>query len=111
VTISKEFWVPTAAQLSALENEPNNVRRGYMERRMMAEWAEEQSKINVIIKATNNTIKKQRDEITVKGNESTRKNMITKLMGQVMADMTSESRCMVMKWVRNEKKDAKCIES
>jgi len=73
--------VPTAAQLSALENEPNNVRRGYMERRMMAEWAEEQSKINVIIKATNNTIKKQRDEIIVKGNESTRKNTITKLMG------------------------------
>jgi hypothetical protein len=52
-----------------------------MERRMMAEWAEEQSKINVIIKATNNTIKKQRDEIIVKGNESTRKNTITKLMG------------------------------
>ncbi len=34
-----------------------------------------------------------------------RKNTITKLMGQVMADMTSESRRMVMKWVRNETKD------
>jgi len=78
VTISKEFWVPTAAQLSVLENKPSDVRRGYMERRMMAEWAEEQAKINAIIKATNDTIKKQRDEIIAKGNELTHKNMITK---------------------------------
>jgi hypothetical protein len=70
-----------------------------------------QAKINAIIKVMNDTIKKQRDEIMAKGNESTRKNMITKLMGQVMADMTSESRCMVMKWVRNEKKDENDPES
>jgi hypothetical protein len=78
---------------------------------MMAKWAEGQAKINAIIKATNDTIKKQRDEIIAKGDESTRKNMITKLMGQVMADMTSESRCMVMKWVRNENKDENDPES
>jgi hypothetical protein len=111
VTISKEFWVPMAAQLSALENEPNDVRRGYMECRMMAGWAEGQAKINAIIKAMNNTIKKQRNEIIAKGNESTSKNMITKLMGQVIADMTSESRHMVMKWVRNEKEDENDPES
>jgi len=32
-------------------------------------------------------------------------------MGQVMTDMTSESRRMVMKWVRNEKKDENDPES
>jgi hypothetical protein len=61
--------------------------------------------VNVTIKATNDTIKKQRDEIIAKGNESTRMNMITKLLGQVMTDMTSESRHMVMKWARTETKD------
>ena len=77
----------------------------------MAQWAEKQAKVNATIKATNDTIKKQRDEIIAKGNESTRKNMITKLMGQVMADMTSESRRMVMKWSRTEAKDPKDPES
>jgi hypothetical protein len=105
VTISKEFWLPTTVQLALLEKESNDVRRGYMERSMMAEWAEAQAKINATIKATNDTIKKQRDEIIAKGNELTRKNVITKMMGQVMADMTTESRRMVMKWVRSEAKD------
>jgi hypothetical protein len=72
---------------------------------MMAEWVEEQAKINAAIKATNDTIKKQHDKIIARGNESTRKNTITKLMGQVMADMTPESRCMVMKWMHSEIKD------
>jgi hypothetical protein len=76
-----------------------------MERGMMAEWAEKQAKINATIKATNDTIKKQRDEIIARGNESTRKSTITKLMGQVMADMTPESRQMVMKWVHSKIKD------
>lgn len=111
MTISKEFWVPSVDQLKMLEAETNDVRRGYMERSMMAQWAEKQAKVNATIKATNDTIKKQRDEIIAKGNESTRKNMITKLMGQVMADMTSESRRMVMKWLRTEAKDPKDPES
>jgi hypothetical protein len=105
VTISKEFWVPNEKQQDLLEEEKNDVKRGYMERSMMAEWAERQANANAIIKAMNDTIKKQRDEIIARGNETTRKNTITKLMGQVMADMTSESRRMVMKWVRNETKD------
>jgi hypothetical protein len=41
----------------------------------------------------------------VRGNESTHKNTITKVIGQVMADIASESRCMVMKWVRSETKE------
>jgi hypothetical protein len=94
-TILKEFWVPSVDQLMQLEAETNDVRRGHMERQMMAQCAEEQAKVNATIKATNDTIKKQRDKIIAKGHESTSKNMITKLMGQVMADMTSESRCMV----------------
>jgi len=61
VTISKEFWVPSAAQLLILEAEASDVRRGYLERSMMAQWAEEQAKVNATIKATNDTIKKQRD--------------------------------------------------
>jgi hypothetical protein len=105
VTISKEFWVLSVEQLMQLEAKTNDVRRGYMERRMMAQWAEEQAKMNATIKATNDMIKKQRDEIIAKGNESTRTNMITKLMGKVMADITSEPRCMVMKWARTETKD------
>jgi hypothetical protein len=111
MAISKEFWVPSVDPLMILEAEVNDVRRGYMERSMMAQWAEKQAKVNATIKATNDTIKKQRDEIIAKGNESTRKNMITKLMGQVMADMTSESRRMVMKWARMEAKDPKDPES
>jgi hypothetical protein len=72
---------------------------------MMAEWVEEQAKINAAIKAMNNTIKKQCDEIIARGNESTRKNTINKFMGQFMADMTPESRRMVIKWTRSEIKD------
>ncbi len=86
VTISKEFWVPTDHQLELLEDEANDVRRGYLEHSMMADWTEQQTKLNATIKATYDTIKKQRDEIIDKGNESTRKNMMTKLMGQVLAD-------------------------
>jgi len=80
VTISKEYWVPTDEQLESLEDEPSNIRRSYMERGMMAKSAEEQVKINATIKATNNMIKKQRDKIITSGNESTRKNTLTKLM-------------------------------
>ena len=40
---------------------------------MMAQWAEEQAKVNATIKATNDTIKKQRDEIITKGNDATQK--------------------------------------
>jgi hypothetical protein len=104
VTISKEFWVPSAAQLLILEVEASDVRRGYLERSMLAQWAEEQAKVNATIKATNDIIKKQLDEI-IEGSDATRKNTITQLMGQVMADMTAESRWMVMKWVRTETKD------
>jgi hypothetical protein len=39
LTISKEFWVPSVDQLMQLEAEANDVKRGYMERRMMAQWA------------------------------------------------------------------------
>jgi hypothetical protein len=111
VTISKEFWVPSAVQLLILEVEASNVRRGYLERSIMAQWAEEQAKVNATIKATNDTIKKQCDEIIAKGNDATRKNTIMQLMGQVMADMTAESRRMVMKWVRTETKDPNDLES
>jgi predicted nucleic acid-binding Zn-ribbon protein len=92
VTILKEFSIPTREGLRELEAETNDVRRSYKERRTMAEWADEQAKINATIKATNDTIKKQRNEIIARGNETTHKNTITKLMGQVMADTTSESR-------------------
>jgi hypothetical protein len=61
VTILKEFWVPTRVEHRELEAETNDVRRSYMECRMIAEWAEEQAKINATIRATNNTIKRQHD--------------------------------------------------
>jgi hypothetical protein len=76
-----------------------------MERRMMVDWAEEQAKINAEIKAKNDTNKKQRDEIVAKGNETARKNVITGLMGKVLADMTVESRRMIQNWKRTELKD------
>ncbi len=43
VTKSKEFWVPNKKQQSLLEEEKNDVKRGYMERSMMADWAEKQA--------------------------------------------------------------------
>jgi uncharacterized protein YacL (UPF0231 family) len=66
----------------------NGIHRGYMEHSMIAKWAEEQAKTNAIIKATNDTIKKQHNEIITRGNKLTCKNMIRKLMGQVMAKMS-----------------------
>jgi hypothetical protein len=52
----------------------------------MAEWSEEQAKINATIKATNDTIKKQCDKIMIaRGNELTSKNTIRKLMGHPYA--------------------------
>ncbi len=81
------------------------MKSSYMEGRMMAEWAERQAKINATIKAANDTIKKHCDEIIARGNKATCKNTIAKLMGQIMADMTSKFRQMVMKWVQNEEKD------
>jgi hypothetical protein len=35
VTISKDFWVPTARQLTELEAESNTTQRGCIKRRMM----------------------------------------------------------------------------
>jgi hypothetical protein len=57
VTISKEFWVPSETKLKELGKETNNIKRSYLECRMMAEWAERQAKINATIKAVNDTIK------------------------------------------------------
>jgi hypothetical protein len=105
VMISKDFWGPNARQITELKAEANATRRGYIERRMMAEWVEAQAALNAEIQAENDTIKKQRVEMIVKRNETTRKNTITKLMGQVMGDMTVESRRMIMKWKRTEPKD------
>jgi hypothetical protein len=107
LVISKEFWVPTAEQMTELDRETNATRRGYLERRMMAEWAEEQAAQNAEIQANNDAVKKQRDEIIMKGNDMARRNTITKLMGQVMGDMMAESRRMIMKWSRTEPKDPK----
>jgi hypothetical protein len=64
----------------------------------MAEWAEAQVEHNKEIQAQNESIKKQRDDIISKGNETAFKNTITQFLGKVMGDMTAESRRMVMKW-------------
>lgn len=58
---------------------------------MVVEWAEAQAAQNAKIQANNDAVKKQRDEIIAKGKVVTRRNTITKLMGQVMGDMTAES--------------------
>ena len=105
LNISKDFWVPTTQEINDLEAETNIVRRGYLERSMMATWATIQAERNAEIKANNDAIKKQRDEIIAKGNEAARMNMITSLMGKILGDMTAESRRMIMKWQRVETKD------
>jgi hypothetical protein len=46
VTISKDFWVPTACQLTELEAESNATGHGYIKRRMMVEWAEQPANLN-----------------------------------------------------------------
>jgi hypothetical protein len=58
---------------------------------MMAQWASLQAMRNAEIQAWNDAMKKERDEIIAKGNEMTRKNIITSLMGKIMGDMTAES--------------------
>jgi hypothetical protein len=103
--------VSTAEEILELEAETNSVRRGYLERRMMATWATRQAGRNAEIQANNDAIKKQRDEIIAKGNEVARKNMITSLMGKVLGDMTAESRQMIMKWQCVEAKDPNDPES
>jgi hypothetical protein len=50
-------------------------------------------------------IKKETDELITKGNDKARRNTIIKLMGQVMGEMTAESRRMIMKWKRTEPTD------
>jgi hypothetical protein len=37
--ISKDYWVPTAAEIALLAAETNEVRRGYLERQMFSAWA------------------------------------------------------------------------
>jgi hypothetical protein len=64
-----------------LDAETNATRRGYLERRMMAEWAEAQDTQNAEIQANNNAVKKQRDKIIMKGNDMARCNMINKTHG------------------------------
>jgi hypothetical protein len=81
LTMSKDFWVPTARQIAELDAETNATRKGYMERRMMTEWAETQAARSAEIQARNDSIKKERDEIITKGNDTARRNIITKLMG------------------------------
>ena len=98
IMISKDFWVPTEDQINDLTAQADPTLRGYTERRMMADWAVEQAKKNAEIKAKNDTIKKQRDEIVVKGNQAARKNVITGLMGKVLSDMTAASHRMVQNW-------------
>jgi hypothetical protein len=71
--ISKDFWVPSTQQLAELEAENNVTRQGYLECRMMAEWAEAQAICNAEIQAQNDSIKKQRDKIIAKGNEMAQK--------------------------------------
>jgi hypothetical protein len=92
VTISKDFWVPTTVDILELEAESDTTRRGYVERRLMAQWARTQAIRNAEIQARNDATKKKRDEIIAIGNDTTRKNTITTLMGKVLGDMTAESR-------------------
>jgi hypothetical protein len=92
--------VPTEEQMDLVQVEVNEMRRRYMEQCMIAEWAEEQVSINTSIKARNATIKQQHDEIQINLQKYDKK-----LMGQVMVDMTSESRCMLMKLVKSDTKD------
>ncbi len=82
MTISKDFWVPTPEEMVELEAETNSTRRGFLERRMMAQWASLQAMRNAEIQARIDAIKKERDDIIAKGNEMTRKNVITSLMGK-----------------------------
>jgi hypothetical protein len=59
--------------MAELDAETNMTRRGYIERRMMGEWAKQQEKVNAETQANNDAIKKQRDEIIVEGNYTARK--------------------------------------
>jgi hypothetical protein len=51
--------VPTAAEIALLAAEPNEVRRGYLERQMFSVWAMIQARENADIKTRNENRKKQ----------------------------------------------------
>ena len=44
IMISKDFWVPTEDQINDLTAQEDPTLRGYIEHRMMADWAVEQAK-------------------------------------------------------------------
>jgi hypothetical protein len=69
VTILKELLLPTEDQQDLLEDETNDVWRGYIERSMMAKWAKEQAKTNTTIRpltklSRNNAIKEETNRPT-----------------------------------------------
>ncbi len=68
--ISKDYWVPTAAEIALLAAKTNYIHRSYMEKRMFGAWATTQATINADIKTRNENKKKQRDEIISRGGDT-----------------------------------------
>lgn len=100
VPTSKDCWVMSAEQiveLSALQG----LAAVNREREMFAEWNEEQLKKNAKIKTANENNKKRRDEIISRGGD-TRRNTIGKIIGDILQDMSVDSRRMVEGWKRPE---------
>ena len=70
------------------------------ESQMFVAWCQEQRKKNAIIKHENDIKKVQKDEIMKKGGESM-KTLINKLIGEILGNMSVDSRRTVENWVRD----------
>ena len=98
VSTSKDSWTPTVSErfeLSELEGDE----KVWRERELFAEWQRQQYIINAEIKNANDVRKAQKDEIVKKG--ELRAQVIGKLMGAILADMTADSRKEVEQWTRS----------
>jgi hypothetical protein len=98
VSTSKDSWTPTVIQreeLADLEGDD----KIWREREMFAEWQRGQYILNAAIKNSNDIKRAQKDEIIKKG--ELRAQVIGKLMGAILADMTMDSRKEIEQWTRN----------
>ncbi len=93
--ITKDYWTPDAGELTLLTQEPDATARGYLEKSMFADWAKKQLILNADIKTKNDNLKKMGDEIIARGGEA-KKTMISTIIGKVLADMTEDSRQMIL---------------
>ena len=96
---SKDSWTPTADQRNELSKLLDD-EKVWRERELYKAWFEIQSEANAKIRDRNDIRKAQKDDIVKKGG-STYRQVVSKLMGAILADMSTESRQEIEQWTRD----------